>query len=226
MENTLLAPNEKKMTNHSTRKTAVKKMQRKGLSRSDITAITGHALEKGLDSYDEGDERQQKTLSNIIDGITPNSRPSQGCFTADHQSPSVLTAPVRRPPPQEISANVLQPRPSYYQAPASYPAFQQFQQHQQALRESVMSKVNMTCSIRHQILFVIIQCQSSKSLTFQIPLLHSTKMSSNRKQNDNIHVPVLSQLMLMLKLGLILHCSPYYWIDLFYLIDYFYRMCI
>ena len=116
--NSPLAANEKKMTNHSARKTAVncKKMQRK-------------------DSYDEGDERQQKTLSNIIDGITPNSRPSQGCFAANHQSPSVLTAPARRPPLQEISVNVLQPRPRYYQAPA-YPAFQQFQQHQQALRES------------------------------------------------------------------------------------------
>ena len=102
--NSPLAANEKKMTNHSARKTAVKKMQRKGLSRSDI--------------------------------IDPNSRPSQGCFTADHQSPSVLTAPARLPPLQEISANVLQPRPRYYQAPASYPAFQQFQQHQQALRES------------------------------------------------------------------------------------------
>ena len=92
--NSPLAANEKKMTNHSARKTTVKKMQRKGLSRSDIIAITGHASEKGLDSCDEGDERQQKTLSNIIDGITPNSRPSQGCFTANHQSPSVLTAPA------------------------------------------------------------------------------------------------------------------------------------
>ena len=123
--NSPLAANEK-MTNHSARKTAVncKKMQRK-------------------DSYDEGDERQQKTLSNIIDGITPNSRPSQGCFTANHQSPSALTAPARRPPLQEISVNVLQPRPRYYQAPASYPAFQQFQQHQQALRESYRPIINV-----------------------------------------------------------------------------------
>ena len=59
--NSPLVANEKKMTNHSARKTAVKKMQRKGLSRSDIIVITGHASEKGLDSYDEGDERQQKT---------------------------------------------------------------------------------------------------------------------------------------------------------------------
>ena len=64
--NSPLAANEK-MTNHSARKTAVKKMQRKGLSRSYIIAITGHASERGLDSYDEGDERQQKTLSNIIE---------------------------------------------------------------------------------------------------------------------------------------------------------------
>ena len=128
--NSPLVANEKKMTNHSARKTAVKKMQRKGLSRSDIIAITGRASEKGLDSYDEGDERQQKALSNIIDGVTPNSRPSQGCLTANHQSPSVLTTPARRPPLQEISSNVLQPRPCYYQAAASYPAFQQFQQHQ------------------------------------------------------------------------------------------------
>ena len=133
--NSPLAANVKKMADHSARKTAVKRMQRKGLSRSDITAITGHASEKGLDIYDEGDKRQQKTLSNIIDGITPNSRPSQGCFTANHQSPLVLTAPARRPPLQEISANILQQRPHYYQAQASYPAFQQFQQHQQALRE-------------------------------------------------------------------------------------------
>ena len=149
--NSPLPANEKKMTNHSTRKTVVKKMQRKGLSRSDIIAITGHALEKGLDSYDEGDERQQKTLSNIIDGITPNSRPSPGCFTANHQSPSVLTSLDRRSPLQEIGANVLQPRPRYYQAPAPYLAFQQFQQHQQALRESyrpisnVQSQHDMYC---------------------------------------------------------------------------------
>ena len=72
--NSPLVATEKKVTNHSARKTAIKKMQRKGLSRSDITAITGHASEKSLDSYDEGDERQQKTLSNVIDGVTPNSR--------------------------------------------------------------------------------------------------------------------------------------------------------
>ena len=138
--NSPLTANEKKITNYSARKTVVKKMQRNGLSRSEIFAITGHVSEKGLDSYDEGDERQQKTLSNIINGVTPNSRPSQGCFTANHRSPSVLTVPAevpaRRPPLQEISSNVLQPRPCYYRAPASYPAFQQFQQHPQALRES------------------------------------------------------------------------------------------
>ena len=126
--NSPLAANEKKMTNHSARKTAVKKMHKK--------ACQDQISLPSLHSYDEGDERQQKTLSNIIDDVTPNSRPSQGCFTANHQSPSVLTAPAHCPSLQEMSENVLQPRPRYSRAPVSYPAFQQFQQHQQALRES------------------------------------------------------------------------------------------
>ena len=229
--NSPLAANEKKMTNHSVRKTAVKKMQRKGLSKSDIIAITGHASEKGLGSYDEGDERQQKTLSNIIDGITPNSRPSQG--TANHQSPSVLTAPARRPPFKEISANVLQPRPRYYRAPASYPAFQQFQQHQQALRESyrpisnVQSQHHMYYPPSNIVYRPPVPIQQVFNISNStVTLLHSTKMSSKMKQNDNVHVPVLSQLTSMLKLDLIIYCTPSYWIDLFYLIGYFYRMYI
>ena len=58
-------------TNHSARKTEVKKMQRKDLSRSDIIAITGNALEKSLDSYDDGDEQQQKsTLLGSLSKLT------------------------------------------------------------------------------------------------------------------------------------------------------------
>ena len=55
--------------NHSARKTVVKKLQRQGVQRSDIITVTGHASEKGLDSYDEGDEQQQRVISHIIDGI-------------------------------------------------------------------------------------------------------------------------------------------------------------
>ena len=48
---------DKKITNHSARKTVVKKLQRYGVQRSDIITVTGHASEKGLDFYDEGDEQ-------------------------------------------------------------------------------------------------------------------------------------------------------------------------
>ena len=60
---------DKKITNHSARKTVVKKLQRQGVQRSDIITVTGHTSEKGLDSYDEGDEQQQRVISHIIDGI-------------------------------------------------------------------------------------------------------------------------------------------------------------
>ena len=58
----------KKLTNHSARKTVVKKLQSNGVQNSEIRTITRPASTKGLDSYDEGDERQQRALSNIIDG--------------------------------------------------------------------------------------------------------------------------------------------------------------
>ena len=181
------------MNNHSARKTAVKKMQRKGLSRSDIIAITGHASEKGLDSYDEGDERQQKTLSNIIDGITPNSRPSQGCFTAN-QSPSVLTAPARRPPLQEkvqtscSQGHVIIKLQHHILLFNNSSNINRHWENRTGL--SVMFKVNMTCTIRHQILFIILQRQSSKSLILQIPLLHSTKMSSKIQRTCTSAEPI------------------------------------
>ena len=47
----------KKPTNHSARKTVVKKLQSNGVQKREIRTITGHASTKGLDSYDEGDER-------------------------------------------------------------------------------------------------------------------------------------------------------------------------
>ena len=55
--------------NHSARKTVAKKLQRQGVQRSDIITVTGHASEKRLDPYDEGDEQQQREISHIIDGI-------------------------------------------------------------------------------------------------------------------------------------------------------------
>lgn len=60
-------PTEKKLTNHSARKTVVKKLRKSGASRSDIIEITGHSNERGLDPYDSGDEAQQRQMSLAID---------------------------------------------------------------------------------------------------------------------------------------------------------------
>ena len=67
-ENSPLHCTDKLMTNHSTRKPVVKKLQKHGVQKSEIASIAGHRSTKGLDSYDEGDENQQRVLSNIIDG--------------------------------------------------------------------------------------------------------------------------------------------------------------
>ena len=66
----LICP-DKKLTNHSARKTLVKKLQKNGVQSTEIISITGHSTTKGLQSYDEGDETQQRILSNIIDGSFP-----------------------------------------------------------------------------------------------------------------------------------------------------------
>ena len=51
----LICP-DKKLTNHSARKTLVKKLQKNGVQSTEIISITGHSTTKGLQSYDEGDE--------------------------------------------------------------------------------------------------------------------------------------------------------------------------
>lgn len=58
---------DKKLTNHSARKTVVKKLKSCGVPKSEIKNITGHTTEQGLDDYDSGDEREQHAISNIID---------------------------------------------------------------------------------------------------------------------------------------------------------------
>ena len=55
-------------TNHSARKTVVKKLKQAHLPKSEITGITGHRNESGLDPYDSGDEVDQRAISLAIDG--------------------------------------------------------------------------------------------------------------------------------------------------------------
>ena len=54
------------------RKTVVKKLRAASVERQSIIQVTGHASEKSLNDYDEGSEKEQQQLSNII-SMTPQS---------------------------------------------------------------------------------------------------------------------------------------------------------
>ena len=58
--------NSANLTNHSTRKTVVKKLKSTGFNKAEIINITGHSSAKGLDPYDEGDDIEQQKMSNSI----------------------------------------------------------------------------------------------------------------------------------------------------------------
>ena len=67
---------DKKITNHSMRKTLVSKLKNAGQPRHVIKEITGHAREASIDDYDEVDDKQRKQLSHIISGY--NAKPLEG----------------------------------------------------------------------------------------------------------------------------------------------------
>ena len=76
---------DKKLTNHSARKTVVKKLKSCGVPKCEIKNITGHKSEQGLDAYDSGDEREQRVLSNIIDGTVSTSETCQQILSVRQQ---------------------------------------------------------------------------------------------------------------------------------------------
>ena len=59
---------EKRLSNHSVRKTVVRKLKAKGVPKSEIITITGHRQEQSVEAYDSGNDDEQRQLSNIIDG--------------------------------------------------------------------------------------------------------------------------------------------------------------
>ena len=67
----------KKLTNHSARKTLVKKLKAANQSWSAIIDVTGHTNERSLADYEEGDEQEQRQISSII---------SAECATAQSSS--------------------------------------------------------------------------------------------------------------------------------------------
>ena len=76
---------DKKLTNHSARKTVVKKLKSCGVLNCEIKNITGHKSEQGLDAYDLGDKREQRVLSNIIDGTVSTSETRRQILPARQQ---------------------------------------------------------------------------------------------------------------------------------------------
>ena len=78
---------DKKLTNHSARKTVVKKLKTSGIPKCEIKNITGHSSEQALDDYDSGDENEQRIMSNIIDNAT-NARPALQPLASSQTAPS------------------------------------------------------------------------------------------------------------------------------------------
>ena len=56
-----------KLTNHSVRKTLVKKLKASNQPRSAVIGVTGHTSERSLTAdFEEGDEAEQRQISSII----------------------------------------------------------------------------------------------------------------------------------------------------------------
>ena len=56
----------KRFTNHSGRKTVVKKLKASNVPESSIVKVTGHSSVAGLQSYDPEDEQEFQQMSNAI----------------------------------------------------------------------------------------------------------------------------------------------------------------
>ena len=61
---------ERRITNHSARKTVVKKLKSSGIPKCEIKNITGHTSAQGLDDYDSGDEREQQMILGTLKSET------------------------------------------------------------------------------------------------------------------------------------------------------------
>ena len=58
----------KRLTNHSVRKTMVKKLQKQGVPNNKIAAISGHRNEQSLAYYAEMDEEEHAEISKVLCG--------------------------------------------------------------------------------------------------------------------------------------------------------------
>ena len=76
------------LTNHSVRKTLVKKLKASNQPRSAIIGVKGHTSEQSPADYEEGDEAEQLQISSIISALVlqqgHNSRPFLSSLPFQH----------------------------------------------------------------------------------------------------------------------------------------------
>ena len=97
---------EKKITNHSARKTVVKKMKSSGIPKCEIKNITGHTSTQGLDDCDSGDEREQQMISRIIDNSGPATSRGIPCQVCNFNHCSVTLNIARNDAVQKSSSDL------------------------------------------------------------------------------------------------------------------------
>ena len=103
-----------KVTNHSGRKTVVRKLKAAMIPESSIIKITGHTTVAGLRSYDPADEKEFRGMSDVLSGhLTnnhqPNPHPNNMSFQSIMNSGSTFNscvfnfgvAPVEQSPPRK-----------------------------------------------------------------------------------------------------------------------------
>ena len=101
VKKTTLGFSGKKLTNHSARRTVIKKLKKARVQNSDIIGITGHSTEAGLDPYDSGDEVQQKEYSHVIDNVSSSS----SCVIKP-QPPASRVFPQESLPSSKFTSNI------------------------------------------------------------------------------------------------------------------------
>ena len=64
---------DKKITNHSARKTCVRKLKAAGHPKCEIKNVTGHSREEGLDPYDSGSDEDLHKMSSALSSSVSTS---------------------------------------------------------------------------------------------------------------------------------------------------------
>ena len=120
---TPLSENGKKYTNHSVRKTCVKKLRAAGFAKCEIINITGHRHEAGLDPYDEGNSDELQSMSAALaNDVSTTAIQPLPCISAGKESTSSTstsaisslapTVPQATAPISNLQFNQLQIAPN------------------------------------------------------------------------------------------------------------------